>query len=528
MRIYRSGVYSITTQQASGTPLASGIHGTLRITVTPSVNQAVRLDLQSPQTNRTAFAGTNTVTLSDIYGNPIPPRPVTITPSLPGSVIIANSAGGDNVVDAADFNVNGVANLSAGSLPALAMRYEGLISGPSPAVFTASTTNPLGGSLTHTDTVVMNPGAAFQTTIRGISAPAQQYTNTLTVTAGQPISLSISVQDQDLNLVNSFDPTVALTFTLSPAPTTPASITNASNVMQPIGTATTIDFTGGTSLVAGSGANGQLRIATAGTYSLIVSAPTQHATPLQRALQVTVLPAPATNVRLELQDGQTNDLAFTGTNTVEVLDAFGNRVPNPSGGVSVSLTALNTGTLSTPSHGTGTVTIPAADFVLGAGLVNLTSLGLRYTGNVSAAPVIRASISPSANIDDETVVVNPGAHSGFVVNIAASQTFSTALVGGPTIRAVDISGNTVTTFEADVSNVVVDFAAGVCSAPTVFITGLSGTDRLSSAVDFTNGVASLSALTVRNSAACDGNYRLRFTSGAIVQTTGDILFDSIP
>ena len=137
----------ISVQQANG-QYASGTYGSLSVNVGPSPLQTLALALPASSINRGVFPSPSTVTLKDIYGNPVPVRPVTITTSLPGSITIAGS-GGDHVLDEPDdFNPStGVADLSA---TGLAMRYTGLAGH---GIFTATTANPLGGMLVATDIV---------------------------------------------------------------------------------------------------------------------------------------------------------------------------------------------------------------------------------------------------------------------------------------------------------------------------------------------------------------------------------------
>ncbi|MFL0163437.1 hypothetical protein, partial [Aquirufa salirivi] len=73
--------------------------------------------------------------------------------------------------------------------------------------------------------------------------------------------------------------------------------------------------------------------------------------------------------------------AFTGTNTLTALDVYGNTVTNfNASGNNITVTTTLTGAI-TGLSGT-TILNNAADF--SSGVANLTSLGLKFTGNAGA------------------------------------------------------------------------------------------------------------------------------------------------
>ncbi|WP_205753197.1 hypothetical protein, partial [Aquirufa beregesia] len=100
------------------------------------------------------------------------------------------------------------------------------------------------------------------------------------------------------------------------------------------------------------------------------------------------------------------------------------------------------------------------------------------------------------------------------------QTSGTAFTGTNTLTAQDAYGNTVTGFSAVTNNVT------VTSSLTGTITGLSGTDKLSSAGDFSSGVANLSSLGLKfTGTSGSGTFTFSPATGAPV-TSGSITLNS--
>ncbi|MHA8065021.1 hypothetical protein, partial [Aquirufa aurantiipilula] len=85
--------------------------------------------------------------------------------------------------------------------------------------------------------------------------------------------------------------------------------------------------------------------------------------------------------------------------------------------------------------------------------------------------------------DRLSVTVSPAAYSKLAVSLATPQVNATAFTGTNTLTAQDAYGNTVSSFDASANNVT------VTTSLTGTISGLSGANKLSSAGDFTAGVA---------------------------------------
>ncbi|WP_164969680.1 hypothetical protein, partial [Aquirufa rosea] len=68
MALYKAE--SATINATDGT-INSNTGGTLNVTVSPTTFSKLAVSLASPQTNGSAFTGTNTLTAQDAYGNTV-------------------------------------------------------------------------------------------------------------------------------------------------------------------------------------------------------------------------------------------------------------------------------------------------------------------------------------------------------------------------------------------------------------------------------------------------------------------------
>ncbi|WP_166233197.1 hypothetical protein, partial [Aquirufa beregesia] len=92
--------------------------------------------------------------------------------------------------------------------------------------------------------------------------------------------------------------------------------------------------------------------------------------------------------------------------------------------------------------------------------------------------------------------------------------------GTNSLTAQDAYGNTVTSFDASSNNITVSTSLSGA------ITGLSGTNKLSSAGDFSSGVASLTSLGLKYTGAVgSGTFTFTPVSGTAV-TSGSIDINS--
>lgn len=486
MKLYKTGVFNVSVQEKPSS-LPSGVNGSKTFTVTPSNSQAMTLDLAATQNNRTPFAGVNTLTLKDIYGNLVPAQAVTITTSLPGSVIIAGS-GNDNVLEN-ELAATGTVNLSAGGL---GLRYEGVANAT--AVFTATTAPPSGGTLVATDSVIMNAGPLARLQIQG-QTTTDPLANTLTVTAGQRISLTTRLYDVDGNLATNATSPQPLIFTLSPNPSPAVTVTNNSGSPITINgsNSANFDFASGVSSVASDGDNGRLHFGTVGTYTLTATSGVSVTTQAGHALVVTVVPGPANALQMSLQDGQVNDVPFTGTNRITVTDQFNNPISSFGADgerITLTVTSPTTGTVALPSSATGQPVLTGPDFT--GNVADLTALGLKYTGLTTATVTIRARLQKASGAtadftDNVTVAAGSADHFALAVTdtpLPAGSSLTT------TLTAYDVSGNLASSTTSQVITFTGAMTATDGTGPLVN----QGSDvpfNQGTTINFTAGVADL-------------------------------------
>ncbi|WP_205749457.1 invasin domain 3-containing protein [Aquirufa rosea] len=437
----------------------------MSITVSPASFAKLSVSLASPQINGVAFTGSNTLTALDAYGNTVTGfdasgNNVTVSAnSLTGT--ISGLSGTNKLTSASDF-VNGVANLSS-----LGLKYTGTV-GTGTFSFTPTT-----GTAVTSGNVSINAGSANKFVITG----------TGTQTAGSSQTITITAKDAQGNTVTSYAGDKSLTFSgasssLSPvtSPTVSDKNSNAVNV----GTATTVTFSNGV-------ATANVALYLAESINLAVTDGTLSATGSDR-LSITVGVGSFSKLGLNLATSQTNGIAFTGTNTLTALDAYGNTVTSFNASTNnITVTASLTGTITGLSGGNKLNN--ASDFV--NGVANLTSLGLTFTGTSGTGTFTFTPTSGLA-VTSSNVTMSTGSATRLVITAASSsQIAGTAF--SATITAKDASGNTVTNFIGDKTLVF----SGASVSPNSSFTP-SASDKSSVAtnfadntvVTFTNGVAS--------------------------------------
>jgi uncharacterized repeat protein (TIGR01451 family) len=433
MKLYKIGTYVISTRQANNTYL-SGASGSLTVTVSASPSQNLMLALPASSVNRSAFQSPSTVTLKDIFGNIVPQRPVTITTSLPGSITIAGS-NNDNVLSEAgenDFNASGVANLA---VDGLGMTYAGMAGN---SIFTAMTASPLGGTLVATDSVAIIPAAPVAARIQG-STTVTPSTNTLYVTSGMPISLTISLYDVDNNLATTVS-SMALDFALTPSGSSPsATVTDNAGATVNVNGNATINFVGGIANSIG-GNNGVLRIYKVGTYTLKVSNANPITTEDGEDIVITVVPGPLAELDFAATGPQTNATTFT-NGTVTARDASDNIITNfnqRATSVTITQSAAPTGTIAIVGSANGDNILEPADFV--NGVATLNTLGLRYIG-LAGSIDFRAVAGAIVGTPAAAIEIVPGSLASLVLSGPSAVTAGSNVIGR--LRSQDISGNAV-------------------------------------------------------------------------------------
>jgi len=270
LTIYKAGTFRLNVSDDGGLgvptsspPFDQGA-GYLTVTVANSPNQSIVMTLATPQTDGLPFTGSNAITLTDTYQNPVvinaATRPVTLTTSLNG-VLTLNNSGHDNVLNETDdfTSTTGQANLTL-----LGLVYTGTVG---TGRITATVSSPAGGFISSGATVRMIPGTPKKLRILGKTGNGTPSSN-VTVSAGTPISLEIRAFDAGNNATTNFTNTMALIFS---APTASGTVRDSGNNTVTLGSSTPINFLSGVARVQSNGSNGRLVI-TAGSPTIIVKA----------------------------------------------------------------------------------------------------------------------------------------------------------------------------------------------------------------------------------------------------------------
>ncbi len=160
MTLYKAESTSVGVTDQS---ISSSGSTSFAVTVSEAALSKFLLVLASPQVNTEPFVGTNVLTATDSFGNPITTfdaaaDPVTITADAPlVGTITGLGSGGNNVLDrTSDFTL-GVANLNG-------MVYTGLAQ-PTQGTFTANSNSGHTGTSNQVTTV--EPGTATKLQISG-------------------------------------------------------------------------------------------------------------------------------------------------------------------------------------------------------------------------------------------------------------------------------------------------------------------------------------------------------------------------
>jgi hypothetical protein len=416
-------------------------------TVNPAALDHFALSLASPQTNGSAFTGTNTLTAQDVYNNTVTTfdasaNNVTLTAVSPLTGLVSGLHGSNVLNQATDFT-GGVANLTT-----LGLTYTG---NATAGTFTATSAN---GKTGTSGSVTINPGALHHFAVTNTSGGT-----IVTQTAGTGFNAKVTAQDASNNTVTGFTGTVVVSSnrTCSSGCTTSAAFT--AGVLS--SHAVTLTQAGASSTVTATKSGGS-ETGTSNTF--------------------TVNPAGLDHFTFAAASPQTDAVAFTGTNTLTAQDVYGNTVTSfDASANNVTITALSplTGTVS-GLHGSNVLN-QAADFT--SGVANLTTLGMKYTGN-AATGAFRATSATGKTGDSGSVTIAVGALHHFAVTSTGGGSIATQTAGtafNVKVTAQDAGNNTVTAFTGtvDVSSnrtcssgcaTTAAFTAGVLSSQAVTLT----------------------------------------------------------
>jgi adhesin/invasin len=378
----------------------------LFVSVSPASLAKFALQLTSPQTNGTAFTGTNTLTAQDAFGNTVTSFDafgdnVAVTANAPLTGTVSGLHGANVLNSAADFSA-GVADLTA-------LTYTG---NATSGTFTATSQSSKSGV---SGTVSIAVGAAARFVVTGSA----------TQTAGQSQSLTITAVDQSGNTATGYGGDASLTFGgAAAAGSNLPTATDKTGSPVAFGTPTTITFTNG---VASAG--GSVRLTKAEAALLTVTQGGLTTTGADR-LAVTVSPAAASasdSVISASPASITANGVATSTITVQAKDAFGNN--RTSGGSTVVLNASrgSLGTVSDAGNGTYTATLTAAS---STGTASITgTLG----GSPIGTPTSVAFVPGVANAAHSVITTASG-------SLTANGTSTTAV----TLRLKDVNDNDLT------------------------------------------------------------------------------------
>ncbi|WP_269009631.1 invasin domain 3-containing protein [Aquirufa ecclesiirivi] len=466
MSLYK--VESAAVVATDGSVTTSG-SDRLSVTVSPAAFSKLALSLAGPQINAVAFTGTNTLTALDAYGNTVTgfdasANNITVTTTgLTGS--ITGLSGTNKLSSAVDFS-SGVANLTS-----LGLKYTGTV-GSGTFTFTPAT-----GTAVTSGSITMNAGSANRLVITG----------TGTQTAGTTQTITITAKDAQGNTITSYTGDKSLTFSgalSSLSPVTTPKVTDKNSNQVSLGTAATITFTNGV-------ATTNLGLYLAESVTIEVSDGTLSATGADR-LAITVGVGSFSKLGLTLAASQSSGTAFTGTNTLTALDAYGNTVTSFNASTNnVTVTSSLTGSITGLS---GTNKLSAAgDFV--NGVANLTSLGLTFTGTTGTG-TFTFSPATGLGVTSSNVSISSGSATRLVIT-GTSATQTAGAAQSITITAKDANGNTVTSFTGDKTLVF----SGASNSPNGnFIASANNKTAVATnfgsntILTFTNGVASSSLI----------------------------------
>ncbi|MHA8062349.1 beta strand repeat-containing protein, partial [Aquirufa beregesia] len=428
----------------------------LSVAVSAATLDKLVANLASPQTNGTAFTGTNTLTAQDAYGNTVASfaantNNVTVTSTLTGTISGLGS-GTNNVLNQAGDFTSGVADLTS-----LGLKFTGTVGTGTFSFATASGATGTSGNVT------INTGSATRLVITGTS----------TITAGTSQTITLTAKDAQGNTVTSYAGVKALTFSGANVSHNPQTAPTVGGI--DFGTSTNVTFTNGIATAS--------MVLYAAEVSNIVANDGSIASSGADRLTVTVNYSTLNKFEASLTTPQTSGAVITGVNTITAEDAYGNAVLTFDASTNNVTATTSLGGAITGLSGVDKLT-SNTDFV--NGVADLTGK-LIYTGTSGSGTITFTSTTGGAT-GSFNGVINPGAATKFVVTGSGTETAGQAQT--ITITAKDASGNTATAYTGTKS---VTFTGAASSSNPVTVPTVGGTNfGTATNISFSNGVATAS------------------------------------
>ncbi|MGA3245285.1 MAG: T9SS type A sorting domain-containing protein [Bacteroidota bacterium] len=384
-------LYKAESATISATDGSINSSGSDRLSVTVSAGSLNKFvfSLTSPQTNGSAFTGTNTLTAEDAYGNTVTAfdasaNNVTIAANSPLTGAVSGLSGGNKLTGAGDF-VSGVATLTT-------LTYTG---------------NATSGTFTASSATGGYTGTSGSVTINGGTATKLVITGSTTQTAGTSQNLTITAQDANGNTASPYTGSKNLTFSGANSSTNPVTapmVTNSSGTAIAFGSTTAITFSSGVATVSGSN-NGVMTLYKAENATIHVTDGTVSSTGYD--LSVAVSSAALNNFVWSLASPQTSGTAFnSGTNTLTARDAYGNTVTGFDASANqVTITANPAdGTITGLGSGSNNVLNQLGDFTLGVADVHNKMI---FTGTAGSHTFIATSADSKTGTSASVMINAP-------------------------------------------------------------------------------------------------------------------------
>ncbi len=329
--------------------------------------------------------------------------------------------------------------------------------------YTVTATHSAGAAAANTSpATTVNPGAftKLQILLPGeIAAPGSSAGKTGTPTsraAGTAFNVTVNAVDANWNVVNSVTDTLGIT-------SSDANATLPPNAALAAGTRTFV-----------------VTLLTAGSHTATVSDMTDGTKTANSSPVVAVDPGAASGLAFGVQPTTATAGAVinSATNvTLEIRDAYGNRVPTSTASVIVAIGA-------NPGSGTlaGTATVNAI-----AGIATFNTLSINKAGSGYTLAVASSGLTGATSTAFDIV---PGAATHFAVTGSATQSAGTASV--LTLTALDAQGNIAASYTGSKSVMFSGASSSLNPVTVPTVTDVSGTPTAfgtPTTIAFTNGVA---------------------------------------